>query len=198
MIQIRRLWYVVFSFLFILNTLPIVAYAGAKELIIDSFEAKTNDLNGETGIYYKKPSRISTRKVFDTLGEGVTTSLELTYDRKTEGWCGYYSTLLVGDRYFDASGCDSVILWVKGAEGGESFVCGLADEKWLEKDDTLKSGPIEIYLAEGVTKEWQKVIIPLSDFGDLDLTKLASFVIQFDIPGEGTIRIENLGFKKER
>jgi hypothetical protein len=83
---------------------------------------------------------------------------------------------------------------VKGKKGGENFTIGLADKSWVIIGDSLKAGTVNQYLNNGVTTEWQEVVIPLCDFGLLDLTEMGSFVIDFHRKQKGTIWIDDLKF----
>jgi hypothetical protein len=85
---------------------------------------------------------------------------------------------------------------IKGQEGGEAFEIGMADKNWIIIGDSLKAGPIEKYLPDGVTTEWQEVVIPLQDFGALDLSEMGSFVINFYKNGTGVIYLDDLKFHK--
>ena len=50
------------------------------------------------------------------------------------------------------------------------------------------------YLPGGVTTEWQEVVIPLENFGLLDLTEMGSFVINFNVKQNGTVWVDDLKF----
>ena len=122
-------------------------------------------------------------------------SLRLDFSKKGTGWCGYFTLLnQVDGEYFDLSRYKSVSFWVKGARGGEIFELGMADKNWLNIGDSLKAGSIVRYLPSGVTTEWQKVTIPLEDFGQLDFTLMGSFAINFYKKGQGTLFVDDLKF----
>ena len=45
-----------------------------------------------------------------------------------------------------------------------------------------------------MTREWQEVVIPLTDFGKLDWSQMGSFVINFYKQGKGTLYVDDLRF----
>jgi len=173
--------------------------------LIDDFEgASINKLGGRSSTYLKEPSRALTLLVKDQAHQGDG-SLMLKYDKRAKGgpydaggWCGYYTMVKSGSRYLDASGYESITLWVKGASGDENFVVGVADRHWAEVGDSMKSEPIGKYLPAGkITTEWQRAVIPLEAFF-LDHKQTASIAICFEgslYPGgvgKGTVYLDDL------
>ncbi len=121
--------------------------------------------------------------------------MRLDYEKEGTGWCGYYTLLnQIDGEWFDLSDFDKVSFMVKGKKGGEMFELGMADKNWVIIGDSLKAGDIDKYLKGGVTTEWQEVVIPLSDFGLLDLKEMGSFVINFNRKQKSTIWIDDLKF----
>jgi len=55
--------------------------------------------------------------------------------------------------------------WVKGERGGEDFVIAMADMELFERDDAHLAGSIGKYLDVGVATQWQRVMVPVNDFG---------------------------------
>lgn len=179
----------------------------AQPLVIDDFEkgaATANLLGGRSNVYEKAPSRALALRVDREVYEGRQ-ALMLKYDKKGKGgpygaggWCGYYTLLKTGSRYFDASGYKAITFWVRGEKGGENFVIGLADRHWDQVGDSVKSEPIGRYLKAGkITTEWQKAQVPLSVFM-VDYKALASVAFAFEgtlFPGgvgRGTVYIDHL------
>jgi hypothetical protein len=183
--------------------------------IVDDFETSeaTNRLGSRANVYVKAPSQIM---VSQGLGFGAAgRSLMLRYAKKNSGgpygkggWCGYYSLMrkdqvdIAGGEpvYFDAQKYSHLTFWVRGERGGENFMVGLADSQWDSRGDSLKSQEIGNYLENGkVTRNWQRVMIPLSEFF-LDRSRLASITIAFeadcfpDGAGFGEIYLDDLGF----
>ncbi|MBI1953368.1 MAG: hypothetical protein HYS41_04510 [Candidatus Omnitrophica bacterium] len=185
--------------------LPLTAAFAAEPLLIDDFEgASVNKLGGRASTYLKEPSRSLALLVKDPAHQG-SGSLMLKYDKKgrggpydSGGWCGWYTLLKSGSRYFDASGYRSLTFWVRGAAGDENFLVGMADRHWDEVGDSVKSEPIGKYLPAGkVTAEWQKAVIPVEAFF-LDHKQTASVAICFEgtlFPGgvgRGTVYLDDL------
>ncbi len=165
-------------------------------LLLDDFDHSDLNLLGRRAHTYKRlPSVCAIKRVAEGAYGGVGRSLQLTYHKESSGWCGYYTLLNVVDGpFYDLSPFVSVSFWVRGAKGGENFEIGMADENWMIIGDSLKAGPVEKYLPGGVAIEWQRVEIPLRDFGALNLARMGSVVFNCDRKGDGDIFIDQLTF----
>ena len=179
--------------------------AQADSILVDDFEQEAaNKVGGRTNSYVMAPSRILALRVTEN-PHGGKKALVLKYDKKgtggpydSGGWCGYYTMLKVGSRYYDASAAKAITFWVRGDREDENFVVGLSDKHWDELGDSVKSEPIVQYLPAGkITKEWQKATVPLSAFM-LEAKELASIAICFEgsiYPGgeaRGAVYIDDL------
>ena len=176
----------------------------AATLLVDDFEGASNKLGGHSSTYVMAPSRALALQA-DKEGKAGSKALMLKYDKKPKGgpydsggWCGYYTLLKAGSRYFDATPYQALTFWVKGDAGSENFVVGLADKHWDDVGDSVKSEEIGKYLAAGkLTTEWQKATIPLSTFM-LEMKELASIAVCFEgsvLPGgegKGTVYLDDL------
>ena len=180
----------------------------AEPLLVDDFETgSANKLGGRSNTYVMEPSRALALRVKDQFHAG-SGGLMIKYDKKanggpndTGGWCGYYTLLKSGTRYFDATSYQAITFWVKGATGEENFVVGVADQHWDEVGDSVKSEPIGKYLAAGkLTTEWQKATIPLNTFM-VEQNKLSSLAVCFEgtlFPsgaGRGTVYLDDLALE---
>ncbi len=165
-------------------------------LLLDNFDySYLNLLGRKTNTYKKLPSLCSHTLDKDVFYGEKGKSLRIDYDKRGTGWCGYFSLLnQIDGEWYDLSKFDRVSFMVKGKKGGENFTIGLADKSWVIIGDSLKAGTVNQYLNNGVTTEWQEVVIPLCDFGLLDLTEMGSFVIDFHRKQKGTIWIDDLKF----
>ena len=145
--------------------------------------------------YKKIPSECIASRVLSSSDDAISRSLRLDFDKKDKGWCGYYTRLnhLGGDS-FDLSAYHKVTFRVKGESGGEDFEIKMADKKRQETGVSGSAGQIGKFLKGGVTTEWQEVVIPLKNFGDLNLSQMGTFTINFNKVGEGTIYIDDLKF----
>ncbi|MDD4879153.1 MAG: hypothetical protein PHR22_01695 [Candidatus Omnitrophica bacterium] len=166
-------------------------------MLLDNFDHATieNLLGNKTNTYKNLPSVVRSWWDKDVHYGDTGRSLKLVYNKEATGWCGYYTLLnQIDGAYYDLSAYDSVSFMVKGGKGGEDFELGMADSNWLVIGDSLKAGQVTKYLPGGVTQEWQEATIPLKDFGSLDLSKMGSFVINFNKNGRGTVYIDDIKF----
>lgn len=165
-------------------------------LLLDNFDhSDLNLLGRKANVYKKLPSTCEFTRVSEPRVGKEGRSLELAYEKKTTGWCGYYSLLnQIDGEYFDLSKYKAASFMVRGERGKENFEIGMADKNWLNIGDSIKAGPIDKYLPKGVTKEWQEVVVPLKDFGKLDFTQMGAFVINFYKKERGAVYIDDLKF----
>jgi len=180
----------------------------AEPLYVDRFDKPINLMGGRTSVYQQAPSRtlaVTTDK--EHYGD-TGSALAVRYDKKNTGgpngnggWCGYYSIIKMGPKYFDASGLKNFTLWVKGEVGDENFEVGMADKHWEKIGDSVKSEEIGVYLERGnITTQWQKAVIPLDVFF-IDMKEVASFAICFegdcfpDGKGTGVVYIDDIAFE---
>jgi len=95
----------------------------------------------------------------------------------------------------DISKCDTLMIWVKGGTGTETW-----SFKAKAGDAEGKDIKIVNYLpAQKITTEWQQAIIPLKDLIDItkaDLTKFASLCGSLAGEGDCTLFIDNIIFYK--
>lgn len=105
---------------------------------------------------------------------------------------GRAARIILGLNRIDASPFEYLSLWIKGAEGGESFNVYLADE-WNSR------GYVEI---NNVSAEWQRRDVPLYNFvlQGVDITSLANLEIVFEWGGDrsGEIYLDNIQFGNEQ
>jgi hypothetical protein len=177
----------------------------ADPFLIDDFEKEGNLLGGRSNTYEKEPSKALAMRIGEEHFGGAGRALMIKYDKKAEGgpygtggWCGYYTTLRSGTKYFDATPYKSITFQIKGQAGGENFKVGLADKHWEELGDSVKSEDITKYLPQGkVTTDWQKATVPLEAFF-LEHSQIASLAICFVSEcfptgaAKGTVYIDDL------
>jgi len=171
---------------------------------VASFDsAKPNHGKGSFGIFQRAPSQA--RMDLDSRsrrGDGGK-SLRMDFNRQDQGYCGLWVYLAEGGNdspervYLDASPFPYLSFWIKGVRGGEDVTVHLADHAWYQEDSALPLAPLSELLPQGVTREWQEVIIPLEPARrrGLDLTRLASVSFHFPASGAGTVFIDDLAFK---
>jgi hypothetical protein len=171
---------------------------------------ESNSLGAKTGVYQQEPSQAEATKAAEYGKNGA--GLRIYYNKRNKGGprgdggvCGYYSLLHSGpDDYLDASSYRYLVFWVRGAKGSERFKLGVADRKWHELDDSVKSKDIGVYLPSGkITPEWQLAVIPMADF-PVDWRQAHAIAICFESDlfdngaGSGVVFIDDILFSKER
>ena len=185
----------------------------ADMLFIDDFNSakRKNNLGNRSNTYQMAPSSAIIDFMTGTIEGSTSGILRIDYNKKSKegphwqgGWCGYYSILKddATNKYLDASGYNYISLWIKGKTGKENFAIGLADRRWDELGDSVKSNQIKAYIKNSkLTSTWQKVRIPLDEFS-IDRQQLASIAICFEsfcFPnggGRGSVFIDNLALEK--
>ncbi len=203
----RKAGFSVVTFCCIIISLAARSWA-AEPFYVDHFEKGINVLGGRTSVYETAPSRaMATTTEREHYGPAGN-SLALRYDKQNAGgpenaggWCGYYTLIKTGGKYFDASKYTNMTFWVKGEKGDENFKVGVADKHWEGVGDSVKSEAIGTYLKEKkITTEWQQAVVPLDVFF-VDTKELASIAIAFEgdcFPegkGKGVVYIDELAFE---
>jgi len=126
--------------------------------------------------------------------EGIKpASLKIMYNKIDEkSFCGTYVILMA-----DLSKYSTLTFMIKGQKGGEAFEIGLNDTISNKREDAVIIGSIYRYLPDGITTEWQKVIIPLEDFFGSNMSKVYSIVFHFNEVGRGAFYIDDIQFHAE-
>lgn len=169
-------------------------------LVADFDEEIQNRLGGYYNKFERSPSKASTFLVSNVHRGKGGRSLRVTTHRKDEGFCGVWMHFFNfrtpgGPRYFDARPFEYLSFWIKGAKGGEDFTVKLADQDWIEQEDSLPIGSVADFLPGGVTTEWQEVLVPLKQFNMLDHSKIGGMTLDFDSAGSWTVYIDDVAFK---
>jgi hypothetical protein len=92
---------------------------------------------------------------------------------------------------FDTRKANFLTFWVIGVEGGERFHIKLKDINGLEV-------PLNSHIYVTVSQVWQKVSVPLADFGRIDLSRLENVNLGFDLGvsgARGCIYIDDFAFE---
>ncbi len=163
-------------------------------LLVDNFDhADVNLLGRKANAYKRLPSVCRFDRVESPRVGDHGRSLRLSFEKKSTGWCGYYTLLnQIDGSYYDLTLYKEVAFQVRGGKGGETFEVGMADRSWQTIGDSVKADAIEKYLPAGVTTQWQEAVIPLDDFGKLDWTQMGSVVFNFHRPSAGELYIDDL------
>jgi len=171
-----------------------------NSLIVADFDnaQSTNNLGKEIEIWLQGDGGDETQTCQmsfvkdDALGEERGHSLQLDYDVDSPNPA--YNGMRTDLGNFDATGYKNLNFYVKG-DAARGFGKRLKVE--LIGPD-MRPSP---YIFDGVTTEWQKVTIPLSEFWVVrDWTQLQKFVVVFaDIvndPKSGTVYLDHVHFSK--
>lgn len=150
---------------------------------------------GRIGGFKLEPSRYGAfydRAVYFPEGKDQQ-AIKYMYDRRTEEeFVGAYLVVLG-----DLSKFKTMTFLIKGAKGGETFEIGLNDVISNKREDAVYIGSIYRYLPGGITTEWQKVVVPLTDWFGPDLSRVYSLVFHFNEIGQGAFWIDEVAFHTE-
>ena len=108
----------------------------------------------------RAPSSARVTKSFVEFRGGGGKSLEISAQRDAAGgWCGayvhFFENFNPDPEYLDISTYSHLSFWVKGNEGGETFLVKIADQRWIELEDSVSIGTVTDFLASGaITTEW--------------------------------------------
>ena len=81
----------------------------------------------------------------------------------------------------DVTSYKYLIFWVKGEKGGERFTVAFRDGNAINDMPQTSFDP----LPEGMSKKWQKVVVPLNRIADkIDLSKLDQVILEFGLNRE--------------
>ena len=171
--------------------------------VITNFDrGNQNFLGGYFNKFEREPSK-SLVTPSETVFRGKSgKSLEIFAQKQDRGFCGGWLHLFdfkdESPQFFNAMPYEYLSFWVKGEKGGEKFTIRMADAGGIAKDDTVSLGKIDQFLPDGVTQEWQEVLVPLSKAKTLDLTQLGGLSWEFGWTGDTRVYIDDVSFKKSK
>lgn len=165
-----------------------------------------DDIQNYAGGYYNKferaPSSASTFLIKDIVRGAGGHSLRVKGDKGDDGFCGvwiqFFDFKSPTKKYFDTTKYKYLSFWVRGEQGGEDFLVKLADQDWIEQEDSLPLGSVGEFMKGNVTKRWKEVLVPLEKFTMLDHRNMGGLTLEFMKPGQQTIYIDDVAFKDER
>lgn len=184
--------------------LGLAATAPAVEpavVVVDDFDdGVQNRLGGYRNTFAAMPSSAKAMRVA-SVGRGEHgRGARVAALREADGFCGYWVHLFDMRAkeavYFDASRFGYVSFWVRGETGGEDFVIRIADERWIEKEDSVAIGKASTFLPDGITTEWQEVVVPLDRRHRLDWSRLGGVTFDFADQGNHIVYLDNIAFKR--
>jgi len=205
----KKYFFIFFFLLFVFCPLPSLSYA--ETATIDQLpefpegtvlfeQEKIFGRRGKVGGFAMKPSKYGIffdENVFypeaKRLEGQKPASIKTMYLKADDkSFCGTYIILLA-----NLSNYSTLTFMIKGKNGGEAFEIGLNDTISNKREDAVIVGSIYRYLPGGITTDWQKVVIPLSDFFGSDLSKVYSLVFHFNEINRGTFWIDDIQFNTE-
>ena len=179
--------------------LALAGGAHAATLVIADFDsgAKPNNIEGDFGAWNKDEADATQdcKMDFDSTtmhgSKGFSVRLDYDVDSPNPAYNGFWMKL----QNTDISKYDKLSFWIKGDE-----TAGFSPKIKLE----IKNGKGEVgkYLLTNITKDWQEIVVPLSQFSGLaDKTGMTEFVIVFDdmtcaAKKQGTVYIDDIAFVK--
>ena len=167
----------------------------AGTIMVADFDSgtKPNNINGDFGAWQKDPTDM-TQGCWDSLVSDVRHgtkgyALKLVYDvdSPNPAYNGFWMKL----NNLNIDGYKNLVFHAKGDEEK-----GFTRRFKVELKNATQVGSTII---EGLTSQWQRIVVPLSAFGAItDWTAMTEFVIVFDdltsMPKEGVIYIDNVMF----
>lgn len=159
----------------------------------------SNSWGGRYNVYQREPSWARTYLDPKVTRAGSGHSLRVTAHRESPGFCGFWLDFYPGSevpaRYLDASTFNYLSFWVKGEKGGEDFEIEFTDEENVDHEGARPRRPLEAYLPDGMTKEWQEVLIPLADFSGLDRSRLVRMAFNLTREGDSRFYLDDIALK---
>jgi len=161
-----------------------------------------NSLGGSFNVFQRDPSSAFVQ--YATALDGRQ-SLQLSYTKKTDGFCGLwlhlFNTSAPGEerKYLDASEFSYIVCWVRGLTGKERFLVKIADAAFERKEDALQIGELGSFLPSGkIDTLWQRAVIPISRI-PLRIVKsqLATLSFEASEQQQGVVQFKTLAFCRD-
>ncbi len=197
----KRVFSLIFLSAFLIFSSSLYA-ADEKEIVIADFNKgeAVNNLGQPVEVWLKDNGSDPSQKTVmsfakdDAAGNPQGQSVELDYDVDSENPA--YNGIRMNLNNFDSRPYKSLNFYVKG-DAKKGF--GKKFKIELIPTQTKRPSP---YVFEGVTDQWQKVSIPLSEFWAIgDGSSLEKFTVVFaDIvndPKSGTVYLDQISFSKD-
>jgi hypothetical protein len=197
----RPKWLLLLSVL--VSACGLAAEPPSSSLLVWHFEQGiANGWGGQYNVYMQEPSWARTYLDPTVTRASSGHSLRVTAHREAEGFCGlwmdFYPAAEAPRQYLDASAYRYLTFWIKGQKGGEDFELELTDESNTGDDDIRPKQPLRAYLSQGVTTNWQEVVIPLTDFRGLNPRRLVRMTLNFTSPGDYRFYLDDIAFRRLR
>ncbi len=171
--------------------------AESRRVIWNFNHTITNSLGGEYNSFSREPSRARTYLDPDVHLSASGHSLRVTAHREWAGFCGVWFNFYPADshRFFDARSHPYLSFWITGRKPGGDFDIKMVDAIGEGTEDSLATRPLHAYLPRGITTRWQKVVIPLADFPEIDPGSLVRLALVFPVPGNFQFYLDDISFE---
>jgi hypothetical protein len=171
--------------------------AAGRRVIWNFNDSIANSLGGRYNSFSKEPSWARTYLDPYHYLPASGHSLRVTAHREWAGFCGVWLNFYPAatHRHFDARPWPYLSFWIKGGRAGGDFSIKLVDAKGETDEDALATRPLRAYLPQGIKTEWQKVVIPLADFPEIDAGSLVRMVLIFSVPGDYRFYLDDISFE---
>lgn len=177
---------------------PQITIADENVQVLDDFENLQNDIGGFRNGFSKSPSTSVCRRVRHENSPGHC--FRIRTERSEAGFCGAWIHLHnyrdAHPRFVDASCWKYLTFRFKTDSPLTGVNVRLADETWIRKEDAITIGPLSRWSRDGVSNDWQEVVIPLAEVRRIDLKRLGAVSFEFRSPGNFTFLIDDLCLKK--
>lgn len=159
----------------------------------------SNHWGGEYNVYSRQPSSARTYLDASVHKPESAHSLRVAVHRESAGFCGvwleFYPAARLPRRYLDARPYRFLSFWIKGRVAGGSFDATLEDDSAQQRPDKNSAASISVRVRSEARNEWQEVVIPLEDFRELNVRRLARLILNFTAPGDSLFYIDDVAFK---
>lgn len=184
---------------------PLIAGEAANNrdgVLIWHFEQGiSNEWGGRYNAYKREPSSARTYLDSQVTRKPPGYSLRIAGNRERAGFCGvwldFHPAAAVPRQYFDATSYNYLSFWAKGQKGGEDLEVALTDAAHISNEEARKSLPLRAYLPHGLSTSWQRVLIPLEDFGELDRSRLVRMTLNIARRGNFRFYLDDIGFQRD-
>lgn len=146
--------------------------------------------DGEAFVFVNNPAVFAGNIVRDECVHSGIYGLKMIYDIKNSGSAGWgvqWVNAPVGS--VDLTGHSTLVFWVKGGTGMERFQIGIKDN--LKREIKVESGDLIV-----LSRDWQKVRVPLNRFRDMNLGLVNNINFGFNTNhSNGVICVDDITFE---
>ncbi|MBW7907414.1 MAG: hypothetical protein H3C50_00615 [Kiritimatiellae bacterium] len=183
------------KYLWMLAVAGSLALPEARATVIAEFDkgSKPNNVNGDFGAWDKDPADPTqyAREAFDKVntrtGSGFAMRITYDVDSPNAAYNGFWMKL--GN--FDATKATKLVFWAKGDEKK-----GCTSRVKVEIKTASERGS---FYVDGISSQWTKFEVPLSEFMLTDVSTLTELVYVFEdhstLPKEGILYIDDISIE---